>query len=64
MADPRNLLGSGMAGHAADDLRLSAIYRRELSDGKEMPPYEEWKKQYNDQSDADMKAGYDAVARK
>lgn len=39
----RALLGTGMAGQAADDLRLRPKYDSLLSDGAELPPYNVWK---------------------
>lgn len=43
----RALLGNGMAGSAADDMRLSPMYRQAQEqaaiNGQQLPPYEVWK---------------------
>lgn len=58
----RPMLGSGMAGQAADDLRLLKAYRVAQTDaaekGEELPPFREWAKAFEVHEESGVREGF------
>ena len=46
----RMILGSGMAGNAADSMNLQPIWKRAVIDGETDLPFADWMKQYQMQN--------------